>query len=315
MTHDSLFSNVMKDILSGKSELKLQNALKNDFDKNGMHLAKVLAKGFNHKSCKVNKLILFNTFLSNQAIQILANGLSTNKTISTLMFSQIFYNIDKREGLKAIGNMLKKNKTITRFFFINTLIKGKELHFLTDGIKESRIEWLNIAGNEIKSSGLKFVAALCNNPHCVLRYVDIGENQIAKTALERTFLPVIRKNLSLTFVDIYGNMYSEALESQVENQFEKEMKINVSIQKLWKEFYLEQPELFLKQVQTLNQPKQIESLKHFSHFPFYIQFSKESILKVNFDLFMTWVKKKQTSNELNAELRKLRKYKKHFFAK
>ena len=315
MLQQSVLQNIINQIQSGEKKIAIKKLYTSNDEENSLLLANALKTALESRSCQLTHLSIYSTFFTNEAIKILANAIKRNKTIKNLTLSVFFYNMDDVESIKAIGNMLKENKTITHFFLMNCFVGNNNIKYIMDGVKGSNIEWLNIIGNHLTTKGSREIAKVLEDSSTVLRYIDIGDNQIPKTAFEKNLLPAIRKNITLTFVDIYGNMYSEAHEEKIENAISIEMNKNAVIQKLWKEYTSKQSGMFTKQQQQYKKGLPFKSHKNKSNLPFELRLLIQQYvpkdLKSNLDVFIKWIESKDKTKQVREAVQKLKKFKKN----
>lgn len=315
MLQHSVFQNITNQIQSGFKKIVIKKLYTSNDEENSLLLANALKNGLESRSCQLTHLSIYSTLFTREAIHILTNVLKRNKTITNLTFSVFFYDMDDVESMKAIRNMLKENKTITHFFLMNCFIGNDNIKYIMDGVKRSNIEWLNIIGNELSTKGSREIAKVLEDSSTVLKHIDIGDNQIPRTAFEKNLLPAIRKNITLTVVEIYGNMYSETDEGKIEHAISIEMDKNVTIQKLWKEYSSKQSGMFTKQQQQYKNGLPFKSHKNKSNLPFELRLLIQQYvpkdLKSNLDFFIKWIENKNKTKEQTEALQKLKKFKKN----
>lgn len=305
-----MLEKIQNQIQSGKEKVIIHN-----FIENSIELALLLKKNLISPSCSLQKLWIYGTFMNNDSIKILMEGLKENHSIIELRLCNIFYDTDIHPSLEYINSMLKKNKNITHLSLIHCKI-DKNIEILIDGLKKSNIISLNVEQNELGTKGIEKLKEYIEDPSCRLEIVNLSDNVIPKTTLEKKLLPILCKNISLCSVDIYGNLYSDEIEKKIEEKIKKETDINKNIEILWKQFSQQKSGLFTKEQEKDRKKKPFNISQDHSRLPLPLRiFIREYLprkTKLNhIELFIRWIIKEKGIDEDDKRVQKLIKFEKN----
>ena len=331
MPQNSNYQVIANKIKSGKDVIQIR---KNFDRKDSLHFMESLINALQNKSCKIRYLSFqnINMVFSKDAIKLLTNFLKTNKTIISLELNMSYENT--QQAFKDIGSMFAKNKTITEFSLTCqnpdtgiSNVADKNMKYLTEGLKRSKLEKLSFFGTGLTSKGASEVAKLIRNPATNLTNVDIANNYISKNAFTTVLLPAIRKNVTLTEFEMFRNIEDDNEEELIENLIELELEKNKFIQILFNQFstmkkqqyfsglsgfFTKTQQHYIKgksnpkgKVQNFNNvdvPLDIRMMIH--------QFMPTN-LRNNIDIFIEWINQKYGNTpEIARIISKLRYYKK-----
>jgi len=305
-----MLEQIQNQIQSGKEKVIIHNFIENSID-----LALLLKKNLISPSCSLQKLWIYGTFMNNDSIKILMEGLKENHSIIELRLCNIFYDTDIHPSLEYINSMLKKNKNITHLSLIHCKI-DKNIEILIDGLKKSNIILLNVEQNELGTKGIEKLKEYIEDSSCCLEIVNLSDNVIPKTTLEKKLLPILRKNISLYSVDIYGNLYSDEIEKKIEEKIKKETDINKNIEILWKQFSQQKSGLFTKEQENYRKKKPFNISQDHSRRPLPLRILIQEYLprktKLNhIELFIRWIIKEKGIDEDDERVQKLIKFEKN----
>ena len=305
-----MLEKIQNQIRSGKKKVIIHN-----FKENSVDLALLLKENLISPSCSLKKLWIYGTFMVNDSIKILMEGLKENHSIIELRLCNIFYNTDINPSLGYINNMLKKNKNITHLSLIECNIR-ENIEILIDGLKKSNIQCFHLEQNDLGTKGIEKLKEYIEDPSCCLERLNLSENQIPKTTLEKKLLPILRKNISLFSVDIYGNLYSEVIEKKIEEKIKKETDINKEIQKLWKQFSQQTSGFFTKEQENYLKKRPYKITQDHSKLPLQLRILIQEYLPKktklnNIELFIRWIIEKKGMDEDDERVQKLIRFEKN----
>lgn len=305
-----MLEKIQNQINSGKDKIVIHN-----FRGDCIELVNFLKDCLIHPSCPIKNLYFNATFLENNCLRILMSGIKENNSIKELTLANIFQDSNINQGLEYINNMLKKNKSITYLCLRNCNIE-ENISILIPGLKKSNIISLNLEQNELKTKGVENLRTLIEDSSSILENLNLSENQIPKTTLEKKLLPSIRKNITLFFVDIYHNIYSEEIEKKIEEKINEETDINKEIQKLWKQFSQRKSGFYTKEQENYLNRRPYRITNDNSKLPLQLRsLIQEYIprdIKSNIELFIRWIMEKRGVDEYDDRVQKLIKYERSF---
>lgn len=301
-----MLEKIQNQINSGKDKIVIHN-----FRGDCIELVNFLKDCLINPSCPIKNLYFNATFLENNCLRILMSGLKENNSITELTLANIFHDSNINQSLEYINNMLKKNKSITYLCLRNCNIEDN-ISILIPGLKKSNIISLNLEQNNLKTKGVENLKNLIEDSSCILENLNLSENQIPKTTLEKKLLPSIRKNITLFFVDIYHNIYSEEIEKKIEEKIKEETDINKEIQKLWKQFSQRKSGFYTKEQENYLNRRPYRITNDNSKLPLQLRFLIQEYIprdiKNNIELFIRWIMEKRGVDEYDDIVQKLIKY-------
>nr|XP_021325107.1 protein NLRC5 isoform X13 [Danio rerio] len=158
------------------------------------------------KHCKLNTLILKNSFISEEDCRVLAEAFNSNP--SNLRELNLNGTKLTNSGMKSFNTLFQNQQCrLEKLKFSSMCITAEGCAALTSAFNSnpSHLKELNLSGNKLGDSGVRKISSLLRNSQCMLKILGLSDCSISEEGY-KALASALRSNpLHLIELDLRGN--------------------------------------------------------------------------------------------------------------